>query len=308
MRKFQASALKHIGALTKPCWAGGALQSKTGNRSGRSPVHKDPLCSQEFLTCSADTTAACLLERMRAGQRTYFVRFGDSEIRMLKDLGHSSKSHINSAGLRKELQEAVAIDDNDWILAPGIGLDVRGYYPRLRHRPELDNMAREILPKFRPLKMFANCHALTIKFVYYPEWFIEFCEALQAQKPILIAGPALCRDKKVHTIFGISDTVECLDKNSYKVLDSLMPEIHRKLEAGGAAIVVLASAGKALALRLWRAKWPGYFLDPGSVINAIQDNIPALQQCGISRGWIETLVTDNVMRPYRRYIASRNDG
>ena len=264
---------------------------------------KDPLQNQEFLTSTADDTASSLFKRLQDRRRTYFVRFGDSEIRMLEDPNHTSKSHRNNPQLMKELRRAVAIEDKDWLLAPGIGLDVKGYYPRLRHRPELDNMARRILPKFRPLKIFPNCHALTIKFVYHPQWFLEYCEELRNQKPILIAGPSLCRDTRIKKIFGISDVIECNDKHSHILLNSklLEKEISRKLTKSNTIIVVLASAGKALALRLWDSGWNGYFLDPGSVVNALQDNIKMLQKHGISRGWIETLVTDKVMQPYREY-------
>ena len=63
--------------------------------------------TQEILTVPPESTAQKLLHRLKNGITTYLIRYGDSDLKMLEDLGHSSKTQTNCPKLRRELRECL---------------------------------------------------------------------------------------------------------------------------------------------------------------------------------------------------------
>ena len=251
---------------------------------------------EKYLTKPASVTAEELMKRLLNMERTYLIRMGDSELRMLEDPNHQSKTQMNSPGLTKELREVVAIKEKDFIVAPGVGLDNREFDDKLRHNPTLDAMGRGVLPRHCDIRLFENCHALTCKFLWEPEWFMRYCDELRKHKPLFVAGRSLCDSELLREIFGVSQCIRFPDKMGYAKIEQKMPKIRGAAKSHKVIIEVIGSSGKAVGKRLWNEGWDGYYLDLGAIANALLG-----QEV---RGWMRTMVTPELLEKYKVYAKS----
>jgi len=266
--------------------------------------------TQEILTVPPESTAQKLLHRLKEGITTYFIRYGDSDLKMLEDLGHSSKTQTNCPELRRELRECLKYyRDKRVMFAPGVGLDTARYdakkpdgAPNFRHYPALDNIGRKFLPKYiKSTDLFENCHALTIKFIYHPEWFVYYFDYIRKRNPIFLGGKTLCESKQVLRILGCRDKMPFKDKQCYTQLDQKWPEIKAATKDHDTIVCVLSSTAKAISLRLLDMGWEGYLVEPGSIAPALQAPAKELFARGDCRGWIKHLLTPELRDFYHGY-------
>lgn len=266
--------------------------------------------TKEILTVPAGVTAQRLLERAKATITTYFLRYGDSDLKMLEDLNHSSKTQTNCPGLRDELRACLKYyRDKRVLFAPGVGLDTQEYdaikpkgAPSFRHYPALDNIGRRNLPKYiRADDLFENCHALTIQFVYHPKRFIEYFEQIGKKVSVFLGGKTLCGSRRVLRVLGCKTYVPFKDKQCYVQLAQKWPEIKAVAKDHGAIVCALSSTGKVIAKRLLEMNWEGQFIEPGSIGPALQAPADELFARGDSRGWIKHLVTPELREFYNAY-------
>jgi hypothetical protein len=266
--------------------------------------------SQDVLTVPPELTAQNLLRRLEDGTTTYFIRYGDSDLKMLEDLGHSSKTQTNCPKLRRELRECLKYyRDRRVMFAPGVGLDTAKYdaikpegAPSFRHYPTLDNIGRKFLPQYiEASDLFENCHALTIKFIYHPKWFVRYFELIRQRNPIFLGGKTLCGSRRVLRVLGCRDRMPFRDKQCYAQLDKKWPEIKAAAQNHDTIVCVLSSTGKAIALRLLEMGWEGYFVEPGSIAPALQAPAAELFARGDSRGWIKHLFSTTLRDFYNDY-------
>lgn len=266
--------------------------------------------NREILTVPPESTAQKLLHRLKTDQTTYFIRYGDSDLKMLEDLGHSSKTQTNCPELRRELRECLKYYRDERVLfAPGVGLDTARYdnkkpkgAPSFRHYPALDNIGRKFLPKYiKADNLFENCHALTIKFIYHPEWFLYYFEQVRRRNPIFLGGKTLCESKRVLRVLGCRARMPFRDKQCYTQLEKKWPDIKVAAKTYDTIVCVLSSTGKAIARRLLEIGWEGHFVEPGSIAPALQAPAKDLFTRGDSRGWIKHLFTPKLRDLYNEY-------
>jgi len=266
--------------------------------------------TKEILTVAPEITSQRLLRRLQNGTTTYFLRYGDSDLKMLEDLGHSSKTQTNCLALRQELRDCLEYyQDKRVMFAPGVGLDTAKYdnkkpkgAPSFRHYPALDNIGRKFLPKYiKANKLFENCHALTIKFVYHPEWFVHYFDIVRQRNPIFLGGKILCDTKRVLRVLGCRDNMPFKNKQCYAQLERKWPNIEAAAKDHDTVVCVLSSTAKAIARRLLEIGWEGYFIEPGSIACALQAPAKELFARGDSRGWIKHLVTPELRDFYNDY-------
>jgi hypothetical protein len=229
-----------------------------------------------------------------------FLRVGDGDLLMI-DGQYKTGHHTNSPALQKELQEAVKITDERYILSATVGIynDGTGAYGHIKDEQikiNLDNKLKNIIKKYRVEEIKYHPLVFQYCFEHELEWFINFFRKNFKDKKTLFIGGDYARNKPmIENLFNVAETVSFKgQKNAYYQLEDKMEEILDKVKYCDVIIPCLGMATRVLAKRFWNLNFDKIVLDVGVTIDLLAEDY--------HRRWAQDMLDSGIANKAKKLI------
>ena len=234
------------------------------------------------------------------GQKGCYIRFGDGDIFLLKNIGqHRNQSH--NIKLIQELREAISINADNAIKSLAINSKKFGIEEYMEY-------GIHEVPNFQAEKILLNTYeffignqiyspvALHYQIVYNKQYAIEFLRMLRSFHPTFV-GSEQNSPEILKSVLDSTDIVQTLHRNTYEQIDKLENQIVELLKKRNLDYdIVVFSCGataKALIKRIYlNYNKPVFLFDMGSVIDLFHGRTQWtwVKKAGIDSSYLDSIV------------------
>tara|TARA_R110002020_G_scaffold441912_1_gene652953 strand:- start:454 stop:1257 length:804 start_codon:yes stop_codon:yes gene_type:complete len=209
------------------------------------------------------------IKNYKEGEKLYYVRYGDGDLIIMypestgKVIGRANQFKVTKT-LQQELANAWNIEDDNYMLAASLNLSSPF---STDHGPHMHTQVNQLMDNgiLKPKTQFYSHPTFESNFIFKPEKFIEFCNAIYGKKKLWINQ---FWHKNIETILGnIEHHVQTPSTDSYSNIDEWYPEILELVDDVDVIILASGFSSRVLASRLWDLGINKIVLDIGSVVD-----------------------------------------
>lgn len=235
-------------------------------------------------------------------QRGCYIRFGDGDVFVLKNIGKSRNQSFNK-DLSQELKEAISLNDNNVIKSLAINSEKFGIEKHMEfgiHQVP-NHQAEKILCNsyefFIGSKIYSPV-ALHYEIIYNKQYATELLKLIRNFQPIFV-GSEQNSPKVLKSLLNTIDIVQTSHRNTYDKIDKIENEIVELLNKRNLNYdVVVFSCGvtaKALIKRIYLNynNKPIFLFDMGSVVDLFHGR---MQWTWVKKSGIDSKYLDSIMQ------------
>lgn len=223
-------------------------------------------------------TLRIMQHKFQEERKFSFIRFGDGEINMTKNLRDKDNNHRASKELQNELIEALKIEDEDFMIsasathyteAGDILSETKAYKGILTGlAKKTADLHQDKLLAHSQKYIYYNVSVFMYHAVYHSEYFVKFVkENIHNKNIVYIGGKSLNQDPLIR-FFNVKEYVETPNIDAYYSIDDFYDKILSTTESCELGLISAGLGKIPIQKRLWEEKrFPT--LGIGSLANAI---------------------------------------